>query len=154
MAEQEFLRMVLTHAAPVRPLPRSISIERYSRTQHSDQVRHVFGQALKDEPWPQDWDSFEEFDPKGVFVAQHHPTDELVGYVISFKRRDMGYISVVAVIPAFRRQGIASALIRAAIGYLHSLHLSTVKIDAFADSIPAVETYKSLGFEAENVSED
>lgn len=154
MAEEKFYRMVLTHAPPLRPLPGSISIESYWKTQHSEQIRHVYAQAFEREPWPKDWDSFEEFDPKGVFVARHCPTDRVVGYVIGFKRGEMGYISVVAVIPDFQRQGIASSLVNAAIKYLHSLQLYTIKIDAFVDSTPAVETYRSLGFEVEGTFED
>ena len=77
-----------------------------------------------------------------------------MGYVICFRRRDIGYISVVAVAPAFQRKGIASALVHTAIDYLHSLQLFTIKIDAFVDSTPAVKTYKALGFKVESTFED
>ena len=129
------------------------SIEPYSQGEHSEQIRRVYGEAFDDEPWPQDWASFDEFDPNGVFVARDYVAERVVGYVICFKRGEIGYVSVVAVTPAFQRQGIASALVHTAVEYLRSLHLDTVKIDAFVDSIPAVETYKSLGFEIESTFE-
>jgi len=128
------------------PPPQKISIIPYSPEQHHEAIRYIYSEAFGENPWPADWDAFDEFDPKGVFVASHTQTGEPVGYVISFKRRDFGYISVVAVIPEFQRQGIASGMINAAVDYLQSLHLRKVAIDVYATNTPAVEAYKKMGF--------
>ena len=94
------------------------------------------------------------FDPNGAFVAADERTAEVVGYVLSFRRRDQGYISVVAVAPGWRRQGIGAALVRTAVNYLRGLGLQTIKIDAYADAAPAVNLYSKLGFRIEETFED
>ena len=126
--------------------PPQISIVPYSPALHHEVIRYIYSEAFGEDPWPADWDAFDEFDPKGVFVASHAQTERSVGYVISFQRRDFGYISVVAVIPGFRRQGVASAMISAAVDYLRSLHLREVAIDVYVTNTAAVETYKKMGF--------
>jgi len=129
-----------------RTPPPQIRIVPYSPEQHHEAIRYIYSEAFGEEPWPADWDAFDEFDPKGIFVALHAQAGKPVGYVISFKRRDFGYISVVAVIPEFQRQGIASAMISAAVDYLQSLHLRKVIIDVYVTNTPAVEAYKKMGF--------
>ena len=70
----------------------------------------------------------------------------VAGFAICFRRGEAGYLSVVAVRPPQQRRGIASALVRRAAGYLSSLGLAAVRIDAWGDSPPAVATYLHLGF--------
>ena len=142
----KLFRMKRCGSTTLRTLPPHISIAPYSPEQHHEAIRYIYSEAFGDEPWPADWDEFDEFDTKGIFVALHAQAGKPVGYIISFKRRDFGYISVVAVIPEFQRQGIASAMISAAVDYLQSLHLNEVAIDVYVTNIPAVEAYKKMGF--------
>ena len=154
MVNKKLYRMVLDNPS-VSPRPyASFDIEPYSRSRHHNEIRRIYGEAFEKEPWPESWDSFEEFDPKGIFLAQDSSSRQWIGFVVSFERDGYGYISVVAVIPPFQRRGIASALVRKAIEYFRSLHLRTVKIDAYVESTAAVETYKSLGFVVESTFDD
>jgi len=130
----------------LRTLSPRINIVPYSPEQHHEAIRYIYSAAFGEEPWPADWDEFDEFDPKGIFVALNAQAGKPVGYIISFKRRDSGYISVVAVIPEFQRQGIASAMISTAVDYLQSLYLNEVAIDVYVTNIPGVEAYKKMGF--------
>jgi len=68
--------------------------------------------------------------------------------------KDFGYISVVAVMPEYRRRGVASALISTAIRYLKSLGLSLVKIDVYTTNTPAIEAYTKLGFQVIDAFEE
>ncbi len=71
----------------------------------------------------------------------------MCGFALSFRRTGFGYISVVGVVPEYRRLGIASALVGSAVDYLGSLGLDLVRIDAWEDAPAAVAAYRSLGFE-------
>jgi ribosomal-protein-alanine N-acetyltransferase len=112
----------------------------------------VYAAAFDADPWPDDWDAFEEYDPEGVFIAEEH--GEAIGFAICFRRGDHGYISVVAVVPEARRRGVASALVTRAGCYLSSLGMDRVRIDAYEDSPAAVATYRNLGFDVYAAVED
>jgi ribosomal protein S18 acetylase RimI-like enzyme len=137
------LRMERTTALPVLSPPAGICILPYCADLHQEYIPSLYAASFGEDPWPADWDQFDEFDPQGVFLAVE---EEPVGFAICFRRSDFGYISVVAVLPAYRRRGIASALVGTAIRYLRSLGLDTVRIDAYEASVPAVRTYEQLGF--------
>jgi len=131
--------------APPGPVP-GIVVRPYERAHDHHRIPLIFAAAFDRDPWLDDWDRFPEFDPDGVFVAEAGDDGEAAGYAICFRRRDFGYISVVAVTPDRQRRGIASALVRRAAGYLRTLDLGTVRVDAYGDSPPAVATYRSLEF--------
>lgn len=132
--------------------PTGIVIQPYRPGRDHESIRFVYGQAFDDDPWPVDWDRFDEFDPGGVFVAI--VASAVVGFSICFPRDTFGYISVVAVVPGHRRRGVASALVRRCIDHLRSNGLDAVRIDAYEDSPPAVLTYLSLGFEIYETKEE
>jgi ribosomal protein S18 acetylase RimI-like enzyme len=70
-----------------------------------------------------------------------------VGFVIGFRRGDLGYVSVLAVRPALQRRGIGRALLGAAIAYLRGLGPTRVQVHAFTDRPAAVGSYLAAGFE-------
>ena len=146
MADAEFSRMVLAGSPAAVRTPASIEIVPYARASCHDEVRRLYAESFGEEPWPLDWDDFDEFDPGGIFLARESATRRFIGYVICFRREDYGYISVVAVIPGFRRRNIGSALVRKAVAYLHSLRLTRIMIDVEADNTAAVAAYRKLGF--------
>jgi ribosomal protein S18 acetylase RimI-like enzyme len=155
MAGKKLFRMELSGPPLSACMPHEIEIGSYSPFMHHGAIRQIYAEAFSEEPWPVTWDKFEEFDPNGVFVAVHAPTGSPVGYVIGFRRGESGYVSVVAVVPAWRRRGVASALLQTAVDYLHSLGLGDVKIDVEAENIPALEAYRKLGFQvARTIEED
>lgn len=60
--------------------------------------------------------------------------------------RTLAWVGMVLVDPAFRRRGIATALVRAALDSLEAEGVEAVKLDATPEGAPV---YESLGFEAE-----
>ena len=126
--------------------PTGYRIDSYHPARHHTVIPAIYGEAFGDEPWTSDWHNFAEFDPEGAFLAVEIASGAGVGFVLCFQRNEYGYISVVAVNPARQRIGLASALVSAAVDYLGSLGLETVRIDALEDSTPAVACYESLGF--------
>ncbi len=55
-------------------------------------------------------------------------------------------ISNVAVLPAYRRRGIARKLVEAAVDLAHEHHAKHVLLDVIAGNSPAYELYTTLGF--------
>ncbi|UCF09339.1 MAG: GNAT family N-acetyltransferase [Candidatus Bipolaricaulota bacterium] len=147
-------RMRLCSDPSESSLPRSVEIREYSARRHHTGIREAFGKAFDRAVWTSDWDGFDEFDEHGAFVAEDAETTEIVGYVLSFRRDDFGYISVVAVVPEYQRRGVGFALVSAAIRYLRGLGLETIRIDAYVDSPPAVNLYLKVGFRIEKTFED
>ncbi len=72
--------------------------------------------------------------------------DRLLGYVGMMHVLDEGYISNVAVAPDFRRQGIASALIRELLDQARVLSLTFVTLEVRASNASAIALYESFGF--------
>ena len=147
-------RMLLESDEDECPPVEGIAIRPYSEQRHREAIRSVYARSFGEAPWPSDWDGFEEFDPGGVFVAEETTGQAPVGYVISFRRRGHGYISVLAVVPERRRRGIGFALARTAIRYLRGLGIRSIMVDAPADSTPAVNLYHKLGFRVDRTFED
>ena len=129
-----------------RRIPPGYRIDSYHPARHHAVIPAIFGEAFGKEPWSSDWHAFEEFNPEGAFLAVEVASGAGVGFVLCFQQNEYGYISVVAVNPARQRIGLASALVSAAVHYLGSLGLETVRIDAWEDSSPSVACYESLGF--------
>ena len=146
--------MVLCNDSEEHSLPCSVAISGYCAHRHHEVIRSVYARSFAESPWPPDWDKFEEFDPDGAFVAEAPGTAEVVGYVLSFRRRDFGYISVLAVVPEHRRKGVGLALVRSAIRYLRGLNVRPIRVDAYTDATPAVNLYRKAGFEVETTFED
>jgi ribosomal protein S18 acetylase RimI-like enzyme len=146
--------MGLAAEPPAATAPQGVAIRPYTAGRDHHRVPAVFAAAFGALPWPDDWDRFPEFDPCGVFVAEALATDEAIGFVTCFRRTGFGYVSVLAVVPGWRRRGVARALLGAAVGYLRSLGLVEVEVDAFTDADPAVSLYRDFGFEVLRTYED
>jgi ribosomal protein S18 acetylase RimI-like enzyme len=73
---------------------------------------------------------------------------------ISFQWQDYGYISVVAVTPAYRRRGLATALIQRVAAHWRSQGLASLRIDVHADNLPAVRAYETPGFQVYETREE
>ncbi len=137
----------------IAQLPPGMAIVPYDPSCHHELVPQLYAAAFGEPPWPADWEAIPEFDPGGVFLAFSSQSGEAVGFVVSFMRREFGYISVAAVVPGWRRQGIASALIAAAAGYLLGKKPAYLRIDVETSNMAAVKAYEKLGFNIMDVFE-
>lgn len=89
-----------------------------------------------------------------VLVAEMHDSQQVTGYVyaalepMSWKelRAAAGFVHDVAVDPAFRRQGIASALMSAAIDWLREHGAPRVLLWTAAPNAEAQRLFDALGF--------
>ena len=92
-----------------------------------------------------DWLRLLKLCPRGCFAATAGA--KLVGTTTTtVYGRELAWVGMVLVDPEFRRRGIATALVRAALGGLDAAGVATVKLDATPEGAPV---YEALGFEAE-----
>jgi GNAT superfamily N-acetyltransferase len=89
------------------------------------------------------------FRPEGAIVAEH--AGSVVGFCLSLARQtplenapsdaDRGYVTLFGVLPAHRRQGIGSALLKEAEAYLRAQNRKLVMISSYAPGyfIPGVD---------------
>ncbi|MFW6006880.1 MAG: GNAT family N-acetyltransferase [Halanaerobiales bacterium] len=67
------------------------------------------------------------------------------GFIYSVDK-DIGVIEDVFTIPQWRRKGIATKIIRYALGYAKSIKLSGIELEVLKENKKAVNLYKNLGF--------
>lgn len=92
-----------------------------------------------------DWRRLLRLSPLGCFAAT------IGGRVVATTTttkygRPLAWVGMVLVDPSFRRRGIATELVRAALDNLDAVGVEAVKLDATPEGAPV---YESLGFEAE-----
>jgi ribosomal protein S18 acetylase RimI-like enzyme len=150
----KYFRMRLAEAAQPEILPVGFKIISYYPALHRDKIPLIYSDSFQEEPWAEDWDSFAGFDPKGVFLAVDTKTDELVGFIISYERENYGYISVVAIIPKWRRKGVASCLIKTAIRRFGIMEIETILVDVEEGNTPGVNLYTKAGFAVKEMFEE
>jgi GNAT superfamily N-acetyltransferase len=92
-----------------------------------------------------DWRHLLTLEPRGCFAAtvggQVVATTTTTAY-----GRDLAWVGMVLVDPDYRRRGVATRLMRAALEYLRGKKVATVKLDATPDGRPV---YENFGFEIE-----
>ena len=91
---------------------------------------------------PGDWQRLLRLEPEGCFVAERDGL--VVGSTTAVRyASEMAWIGMVLVLPAFRRQGIAGALMRHALDWLDTRGTRTCGLDATPMGRPL---YEQLGF--------
>lgn len=97
-------------------------------------------------PWTLDQLRSQLSDDRHVFLAAVAENGAVLGYVGMMFVLDEGYISNVAVAPAYRRQGVADALISALMMRAEELGLAFVTLEVRAGNEPAKALYTKHGF--------
>lgn len=114
------------------------------REEQLDQIEQL-EQLCFSVPWPRDALRRQLPDDNHVFLAATDG-ERVLGYVGMMFVLDEGYISNVAVAPAFRRRGIADALIVELLRRADALSLSFVTLEVREHNIPAISLYENNGF--------
>jgi GNAT superfamily N-acetyltransferase len=95
-----------------------------------------------------DWRCLLKLEPQGCFAATLD--DELLGTTTTTTYgQQLAWVGMVLVQPEKRRLGIATQLLRTALGYLHQ-RVATVKLDA---TVAGKGIYERLGFRVEGLIE-
>ncbi len=70
----------------------------------------------------------------------------IAGYIGCWHVVDEGHITNVAVHPAFRRRGIAKALIEALIDFAHTRQIEALTLEVRISNFEAIKLYEGFGF--------
>ena len=103
-------------------------------------------------PWSYDALAEELQNPLAVFyVAEDVEAESAVGYLGMHHILDEGFITNVVVHPAYRRQGIATALLAELETYGKAHDLTRITLEVRASNQKAIALYEQMGYEKEGV---
>jgi GNAT superfamily N-acetyltransferase len=135
----------------VREVNRPLNLPQSERVEIRPLALDEVGEAMRLKAyagWNQtedDWRRLLKLNPRGCFAAAARK--RLVGTATTTTYgRGLAWVGMVLVDPEFRRRGVATRLVRAALDHLGAAGTATMKLDATPDGSPV---YRALGFEAE-----
>ncbi len=97
-------------------------------------------------PWSAQALREELHNPPAVFLAALAEDGTPVGYAGMHVAVDEGFFANVAVHPAFRKQGVADALIEAMLAYGKERNFYRLALEVRVSNAPAVHLYEKHGF--------
>lgn len=116
---------------------------------HLPEVLEIERASFSD-PWSSQSFLLEIANPMAYSLVAVKST-RVVGYVVSRKVLDEGYIFKLAVLEEHRRQGIASKLTEAALTWLRGEKCRQVWLEVRASNFSARKFYSLFGFREQNV---
>jgi ribosomal-protein-alanine N-acetyltransferase len=90
-------------------------------------------------------------DHQSVFLVQVDSLGKIVGYCVSKNAETSSHLISVAVLPPYRRTGIAARMITELLTILRKLSINEVRLEVRMDNVPAIRLYQRLGFTKESV---
>ena len=87
-----------------------------------------------------------EINNENAFFYIAKVDNAVVGYMGFHAVLDEGYVANVAVLPEYRRQGIASALLKNAVDVCKSISLSFLSLEVRISNSAAIVLYEHFGF--------
>lgn len=108
-------------------------------------VAHIESECFA-HPWSEQ--SIEEYynNPNAAFFTATDDDGSIVGYIGSYQVVDEVYVTNVAVLPQYRRQGIGRDLVARVCDYARGNGASFVTLEVRQSNLAAMLLYQSLGF--------
>ena len=121
----------------------SVNIEKLKR-EHIEGVAKIENVCFS-EPWSTG--AFEsEINNENAFFYIASVDNIIAGYMGFHTVLDEGYVANIAVLPEYRRQGIASALMQNAVNICKSVPLSFLSLEVRISNGAAIALYERFGF--------
>ena len=126
-------------------LPRNVEIAPLDEAD-LDQVMEIEEVSFPT-PWPRKA-FIDEFSTEWshLYAAKDTRRDRLLGYCNYWVVQEDAHLLNLAVAPAARRKGVASALLRFAMDHAHRLGARYIHLEVRRNNEPAKALYKSMGF--------
>ena len=80
--------------------------------------------------------------------------NKTVGFLFGWFTKDEYHLNNIAVIPDYRKRGIASELLRFAVSSMKSNNAEKIYLEVRADNYPAMKLYESFDFQAVGFRKD
>jgi ribosomal protein S18 acetylase RimI-like enzyme len=92
------------------------------------------------------------FDPASSFTAVHNASRAVVGMLLCSRvREDVGHVTQVCLLPEFRGQGVARAMMKACLRSLLDRRFTELSLTVTEGNRNAVELYRRLGFHTRRI---
>jgi [ribosomal protein S18]-alanine N-acetyltransferase len=111
----------------------------------------VIEQASYPTPWSRSMLAGEISKPSSVALGAFTPEQGLVGYLIASRYVDAWHVMNVAIDPAFRRRGIAKALMERLFAVTGSDQRRGYTLEVRVSNTEATRLYERLGFRAHGI---
>jgi [ribosomal protein S18]-alanine N-acetyltransferase len=102
-------------------------------------------------PWSRSMFAAELQKPGALAIGAYRDTDALVGYAIVSRYVDAWHVMNVAVAPAFRRRGIAQALLERLFEVTASDARRGYTLEVRVSNAEAIRLYERLGFQSRGI---
>jgi [ribosomal protein S18]-alanine N-acetyltransferase len=99
-------------------------------------------------PWSRAMFAAELQKPSSLAIGAYHDTGELVGYAIVSRYVDAWHVMNIAVVPEFRRRGIARSLLERLFEVTAADPRRGYTLEVRVSNADAIRLYERLGFEA------
>ena len=122
-------------------------ILRHADANDVDRIAEMEKVCFPEEPWSREMVAaeFSGLNPTRYYAAEED--GEIVAYAGIWVIPPEGYITNVAVLPEYRRKGIASAVLRKMIEESLAEGVTDITLEVRVSNVPAIALYKSFGFE-------
>jgi ribosomal-protein-alanine N-acetyltransferase len=102
-------------------------------------------------PWSRSMFAAELQKPSSLAIGAYHDSGELVGYAIVSRYVDAWHVMNIAVVPEFRRRGIAQSLLERLFAVTSTDPRRGYTLEVRISNAEAIRLYERLGFEARGV---
>ncbi len=102
-------------------------------------------------PWSRSMFAAELQKPSSLAIGAYHDSGELVGYAIVSRYVDAWHVMNIAVVPEFRRRGIAQSLLERLFDVTSTDPRRGYTLEVRVSNAEAIRLYERLGFEARGV---
>jgi [ribosomal protein S18]-alanine N-acetyltransferase len=102
-------------------------------------------------PWSRSMFAAELQKPSSLAIGAYHDSGELVGYAIVSRYVDAWHVMNIAVVPEFRRRGIARSLLERLFEITATDPRRGYTLEVRVSNAEAIRLYERLGFEARGI---
>jgi [ribosomal protein S18]-alanine N-acetyltransferase len=102
-------------------------------------------------PWSRSMFAAELEKPSSLVIGAYHESGELVGYAIVSRYVDAWHLMNIAVVPEFRRRGIAQALLERLFEITATDPRRGYTLEVRVSNAEAIRLYERLGFQARGI---